>query len=161
MARLPVTEILSLLLALGIPACSSSTSDTAASAGSTSTGGYCAPGPATGDLPCDVAAVLKASCQPCHQTPLQHGAHFPLLTYEDTQKPFGLAPADGGPPKLRYQRMAEVIVPGAQPHMPSQVAPARGGQACTLSDADRAVLEAWFAACAPPAAEKKGCDLGE
>lgn len=124
-------------------------------------GASCAPGPTTGDLPCDVGAVLKASCQPCHQTPTQNGAHFPILTYEDTQKPFGLAPDDGGPPKRRFQRMAEVVQPEGLPHMPSQAAPACGGKSCSLSAADLTTLDAWFTACAPPAPEHKGCDVGE
>lgn len=166
MARSPVIELFA-ALALALAGCGSSAAGGAGGASSsTSTssgapGEACAPGPQAGDLPCDVAAVLARSCQPCHQSPTQHGAHFPLLTYEDTQAQFGVAPEDGGPPKRRWQRMSEVIVPGAQPHMPSQVAPACNGAPCQLVDADRAVLDAWFAACAPPKPEKGGCDKGE
>ena len=34
---------------------------------------------------CAVRAVLEAKCQRCHAAPSQHGAPFPLVTYEDTQ----------------------------------------------------------------------------
>jgi len=121
----------------------------------------CAPDPATGDLPCDVAAVLKAKCEPCHQTPRQFNAPFALTTYEDTQQPFGLAPSDGGPPKRRWQRMAEVIAPGGLPRMPKPGVEACDGQACSLTDAERKTLEDWFTACAPPRPEGTGCDVGE
>lgn len=90
-----------------------------------------------------------------------HGAHFPLLTYEDTQQPFGLPPDDGGPAKKRWQRMSEVTAPGGLPHMPSHVAPACAGVVCELTPAELATLDAWFQSCAPPKAEKQGCDVGE
>ncbi len=35
---------------------------------------------------CDVAPVLAAKCQRCHGAPPEHGAPFPLVTYEDTQR---------------------------------------------------------------------------
>lgn len=34
---------------------------------------------------CAVQVVLAAKCQRCHSQPPQHGAPFPLVTYEDTQ----------------------------------------------------------------------------
>lgn len=106
----------------------------------------CALGPARGDLPCDVAAVLKSKCQPCHQTPPQNGAHFPLLNYEDTQAPLGAM--------RRWQRMAEVTRPDGLPHMPAAPGP-------PLTDAEFVTLQTWFSACAPPKPEGQGCDLGE
>src|SRR5437868_2489940 len=59
----------------------------------------------SGELPAGVQAVLGAKCQACHQDPPAGGAKFPLLSYEDTQKPMGRTA------KLRWQRMAEVIEP--------------------------------------------------
>ena len=34
---------------------------------------------------CAALTVLRDKCQRCHQSPPQHGAPMPLLTYEDTQ----------------------------------------------------------------------------
>jgi hypothetical protein len=102
-------------------------------------------GPLVGDLPCDVGQVLTDKCQPCHQQPPQNHAHFPLLTYEDTQAPFGT----GG--RRRWQRMAEVIEPGALPHMPY-------GSAPQLTQQELTTLRAWFHTCARPVPEGTGCD---
>ena len=93
--------------------------------------------------------------------PTKNGAHFPLLTYEDTQQPFGLAPTDGGAPFLRWMRMYQVIQPGFLPHMPSNVAPACDGGYCQLDDADFKTLNGWFEACVPSKPEGMGCDVGE
>lgn len=101
-----------------------------------------------GDLPCDVGQVLKDKCQPCHQTPQRNHAHFPLLTYEDTQQPFGVTPGE-----RRWQRMAQVIEPGTFPHMPFGTAP-------QLTSAELDTLRSWFRACAPPVPEGQGCDVG-
>jgi uncharacterized membrane protein len=102
--------------------------------------------PAVGDLPCDVAAVLQARCQPCHQMPPLHHAPFPELSYEDLMMPYGIAGL------VRWQRMAEVIEPGNSPHMPPRDAP-------QLSDSDFATLRGWFGACAQPLPEGTGCDV--
>lgn len=102
-------------------------------------------GPLVGDLPCDVGKVLTAKCQPCHQNPPQNHAHFPLLSYEDTQQPFGI----GG--RRRWQRMAEVIEPGVVPHMPY-------GSAPQLTQQELTTLREWFHTCAPPVPEGTGCD---
>jgi len=106
-------------------------------------------GPLVGDLPCDVGTVLENKCQPCHQQPPKNHAHFPLLTYEDTQQPFGIVPDE-----RRWQRMAQVVEPGGQPHMPY-------GNAPQLTPAELDTLRAWFRACARPAPEGQGCDTGE
>jgi uncharacterized membrane protein len=107
----------------------------------------CSAGPASGDFPCDVGAVIKARCQPCHQRPPVNGAHFPLLSYEDTRQPFG-------PGTLRFQRMQQVIEPDFLPHMPPH-----GAQQPTVQELE--TLRAWFRSCAPPAAEGLGCDTQE
>ncbi len=113
-------------------------SDAAANAAS------CPAGPASGDFPCDVGAIIAARCQPCHQNPTKNGAHFSLLSYEDTRQPFG-------PGTLRFQRMAQVIEPDFLPHMPPH-----GQPQPTLAELD--TLRAWFRGCALPTSEGKGCD---
>ena len=113
----------------------------------------CAPGPGKGDLPCDVAAVLKAKCQTCHGAPLQNNAKFAVLTYEDTRQPFGTSG------KRRWQRMAEVIEPGAVPSMPKRSAELPNTP--LLTAAELATLRGWFGTCAPGTDEGKGCDTGE
>jgi hypothetical protein len=100
---------------------------------------------ASGDLPCPVAAVISARCQPCHQSPPKNGAHFPILSYEDTQQKFGI---DG---LLRFQRMGEVIAPGGLPHMPPVDHP-------QLASDELDTLLGWLSACAPPVPEGSGCD---
>lgn len=116
--------------------------------GSAADGAPCGPNPATGDLPCDVSAVLVDKCQSCHQDPPRNNAPWALLTYEDTQMPYG------NKGKLRWQRMAEVVEPGAIPSMPLPPAPP-----LTATQLDS--LRGWFKACAPPVPEGQGCDTGE
>jgi hypothetical protein len=87
-----------------------------------------------------------ARCQPCHQIPQKNGAHFPILSYEDTQQKFGV---DG---LLRFQRMSEVISPGGLPHMPPVDHP-------QLSADQFNTLIGWLDACAPPVPEGTGCDI--
>lgn len=101
-----------------------------------------------GDYPCDVGKVIQDRCQECHQNPPQHNAHFSLLSFEDTQQPYG--PSG----ELRWQRMAQVIEPDTIPHMPYQDA----GQ---LTPDELQTLHNWFEACAQPVPEGQGCDKGE
>jgi hypothetical protein len=89
--------------------------------------------------------VLHDKCQTCHTQPLLNGAKKTLLTYEQTQDPFGITS------KLYWQRMSEVIEPGAVPHMPFGTAP-------QLTDAELQTLHGWFGTCALPVAEGTGCD---
>ena len=132
-------------------ACTSNSSTSNSSPASTSTSNNASPCSSvpnsSGDYPCDVGAVIQNRCVQCHQSPPQHGAHFPLLRYEDTQQPYTAS-------ELRWQRMAQVIEPGVSPHMPYQDA----GQ---LTSNELETLEAWFKACAPPVPEGQGCDQGE
>jgi hypothetical protein len=103
----------------------------------------------SGDLPCPVAAVLMAKCQPCHQRPPLNGAHFSLFSYEDLEQPFGLTGL------LRWQRMAQVIEPDGQPHMPPNTPSLMAPQ---LTEAELATLRGYFAMCAPGLPEGTGCD---
>lgn len=104
-------------------------------------GSPCMPIAKTGDIPCDVFAVIHVNCNPCHQMPPLNGAPFPLLTYADTQQIYA-------PGKLVFQQMYDQIQPGAVPRMPL------GG---SLSSTDYATLTAWLLACAPPVPAGKGC----
>lgn len=93
-----------------------------------------------GDMPCDIFMLIQTHCQTCHTMPTQNGAPFPLLTYEDTQEPFGMAG------QQRWQRMAEVITTGFMPI----------GK--TLPEADKQALLNWLNNCATPIAEGMGCE---
>jgi hypothetical protein len=125
---------------------SGATTTTGASGGGGSGGG--AEPPATGDFPCEVFAIIHDKCNPCHTDPPKNGAPFPILTYEDTQLPFGTKG------KKRYERMAEVIAPASGPFMPLQP---NGEGVTPLSEAELGLLSAWLAA--PTAeAQGKGCE---
>lgn len=108
----------------------------------------CAPAPDGGDLPCDVAAVLAAKCQPCHRSPPLNHAPWPLTSYEELSQPWGDFQSTG---LLKWQRAAQVTA-GALPHMPPLDHP-------QLTDRERATLQAWFTSCARPIPEGSGCDL--
>ena len=103
--------------------------------------------------PFDVAAeergraLFARRCTPCHGRPTANHAPFALVTYEDTQAPYGTMGW------RRWERMAQVIDDGGLPHMP----PLDAGQ---LTAGDLDVLRAWFAACAPGLPEDGG-DPGE
>ncbi|MFT3775224.1 MAG: hypothetical protein QM820_58495 [Minicystis sp.] len=98
--------------------------------------------PQSGDIPCDVFAVIHAHCHQCHTDPVMGGAPFPLNTYADTQAVFVAS-------RLVFQQMSIQIQPGAAPQMPL------GGD--MLSDAEFKTLNDWLNACAPPAAAGMGC----
>lgn len=101
----------------------------------------CPPGPATGDLPCEVFDVLQRRCHKCHQDPTMSGAPFPLYKYEDTQQPYGKDPV--------FKAMAQVIAPNAALPMPLGGPPLSPEDAKTLGD--------WLNSCAPPLPEGMGC----
>jgi uncharacterized membrane protein len=95
----------------------------------------CKPNPANGAFPADIAAILSARCQPCHQNPTMNGAPFPLLTYQDVNGMFGPIPI--------YQEMYVLIQPDGSPHMPFRNAP-------QLTADQLQTLSSWLLACAPP-----------
>ncbi len=106
------------------------------SAGDAGSFAACKTNPTTGTIPTDVAAVLMARCQPCHQMPPLNGAPFPLLTYQDVNAAFGAVPI--------YQEMHVLIQPNGDPHMPYRNAP-------QLSPDQLQTLDTWLLSCAPPA----------
>lgn len=101
--------------------------------------------PSTGDLPCDVFEVLKARCHECHGLPPSGGApaSFHLLTFEETQKPYG----GGG--KLLWEMAKHDIETGYMPF----------NKPDDLQGAELDTMEKWFAACAPPVPEGTGCEM--
>jgi hypothetical protein len=121
-----------------------------AGAADTSAIDACPPGAAVGDLPDDVATVLRAKCQACHRSPPREHAPFPLLTYEDTRASDPSAPYAGNP---IWRVMYIVIQPNGVPHMPLTGAP-------QLTDAELQTLDGWLTACAMPVPEGTGGDVG-
>ncbi|MBX3189315.1 MAG: peptidylglycine alpha-amidating monooxygenase [Labilithrix sp.] len=105
-------------------------------------GGATSGAPTRTGLPCDVDKVLKTKCQACHGASPSAGASTSLVTYADLQKtgPGGAKVADLV--KERIQDAARPMPPGA-----------------LLPPADRAPLDAWFAAGAPESDAE--CDNGE
>jgi hypothetical protein len=87
-------------------------------------------------LPCDVDAVLEAECRRCHNAKLEFGAPMPLSSWEDTQ-----ATAVTDDSVLVWELMQD-RVHGVGGLMPP---PGVG----SLSAAQLATLDAWFAAGAP------------
>jgi hypothetical protein len=88
---------------------------------------------------CQAEKVLHEVCQRCHQNPPLHGAPFPLVTYQDTQEPFG-------PGKLRWQRMEEVVESGFMPLRGLLMDPPVEPLTCE----QKSTLLGWLAQCAQP-----------
>jgi hypothetical protein len=87
---------------------------------------------------CQAERVLRESCQRCHGDPTENGAPFSLVTYEDTQEPYGVD-------KARWQRMYEVVE--------SDFMPLRGNfdpPVEPLSCEQKKTLLGWLAQCARP-----------
>lgn len=83
---------------------------------------------------------VMAVCRRCHQEPQLHFAPFPLLTWDDTQQPYGV----GG--RLRHQRMFEVVRDDVMPFRFSTIDP----PVAPLSAEDKATLLNWLAQGAQP-----------
>lgn len=94
----------------------------------------------TKEFPCDVFSVLNNNCQGCHSNPPQNGAPFPLVSYDDTQKPyFGDTPI--------WQAMARAVEPGpnGKPFMPLNAER-------PLPTRELNALRSWFSEC-----QDQGC----
>ena len=102
----------------------------------------CTTVPTTGDLPCDVYAVLKAKCFTCHTDPPQNYAPFPLLNFADTREPY----VNGS---IVWERIGPAITNGFMP------------QNDDLTTAEEQILLDWVAACAPPEPIGQGCDCDD
>jgi hypothetical protein len=97
-------------------------------------------GSPSGNLPCDVAAVLKEKCQNCHASTPQFGAPMPLMTYADTQ---GMR---GG--QQIWRAMQSAVATGRMP------------QGTTLSQAQKDTLTNWFNRGAPAGTPGEVCQGG-
>ncbi len=100
-------------------------------------------GSAAGDIPCEVADVLAANCNACHSDPVQFGATMPLETIEDFRVPAVTDPT---------QSVAELVL--ARMVDPDRPMPADS----SMSDEDRAVIEAWIAADMPAEEDAQQCE---
>jgi hypothetical protein len=88
---------------------------------------------------CRASEVMDDVCRRCHQDPPIHGAPFSLMTYADTQEPFG----DTG--KLRFERMREVVETGFMPLAGNKLDPP-----AFLSPEQKKTLLGWLEQCAEP-----------
>ncbi|HZO15616.1 MAG TPA: hypothetical protein VFB62_20225 [Polyangiaceae bacterium] len=77
-------------------------------------------------LPCDVATVMRASCEPCHSSPPVHGALMPLVTFEDTRAPFTALPTYDATPV--WQVIGDVVQSGWMPQPLEGVSLSTGGR---------------------------------
>lgn len=111
----------------------------AGAAGGAGGGGGAAPS----GLPCDVDAVLQASCRGCHQASPKFGAPMPLVTHADLHAPLPSAPS-----KKVFEQITSRIHDDADPMPPPPNE--------RLTDAEAATLDAWIAAGAPSSDEKCG-----
>lgn len=98
------------------------------------------------DLPCAVAEVVARNCLACHQSPPINAAPMPLVSYDALH-----APAISDPSRQVWELVGERIHHPTMPMPPATFA--------TMSDADRAVLDAWIAASAPARAAGETCAM--
>ena len=96
---------------------------------------------------CAARRVLEAKCWRCHTAPPQHGAPFPLVSYEDTQ----LENARGVP---RFSAIEKAVSDDFMPARFIMLEP----PVAALSDAEKQTLLDWCAAGAP-AGSAPDCDL--
>jgi hypothetical protein len=89
-------------------------------------------GTATGDLPCDVDAVLESHCRQCHGATPSYGAPMPLVTRADL-----LAPSRSDPATPVFQKVVARVQDDGKPMPPSPNA--------RLTTAERATLDQWAA----------------
>jgi hypothetical protein len=113
--------------------------------------GACMTEPHVGDFPPDVGAVLHGKCQTCHRSPPVAHAPFPLLTYEQTQRPDPITPYNGLPIWQAMHYVIQATPPNGGPHMPL-------GNAPQLTPSELRILDDWLTGCAMPAAEGSGAD---
>ena len=131
---MPRSPLIVFLASLVI-ACSSSNNDAPAGGGAGASAGG-AGGSAGGFLPCDVDAVLAASCRSCHAQQPLFGAPMPLVSYTDLTAP---AKSDGS--AKVYSRVGARIHDDKSP-MPQPPNPRLDAKAM-------ATIDAWIAAGAP------------
>jgi hypothetical protein len=111
--------------------------------------------PTTGDIPCDVWAVMhknplnKGGCHKCHQNPPLNGAPFPETSYEDLlvrSSTYGYG--DGGTERI-FQSMAYALADNLSCGPPGYT-PMPFATSEPLSCEDSLTLSNWLAGCAKP-----------
>jgi uncharacterized membrane protein len=95
---------------------------------------------------CEVQRVLQAKCQRCHAASPEHGAPFPLVSYEDTQ-----VVSAGG--TARFSAIEKAVLDDFMPPGFIALEP----PVLPLSDAEKQTLLDWCASGAP-AGPEPGCD---
>lgn len=83
---------------------------------------------------CEVLDVLERKCQRCHRDPPVNGAPFPLLDYEDTQRPLF-----AGAETLIYEQMGIVVENDVMPPVGLPVDP----PVEPLSSSEREIVLEW------------------
>ncbi|HMJ13370.1 MAG TPA: hypothetical protein VK524_18250 [Polyangiaceae bacterium] len=86
------------------------------------------------------AYKVMAVCRRCHQNPPLNFAPFSLLTWDDTQQPYGISG------RLRYERMFEVVGDDIMPFRFSTIDP----PVQPLSAEDKVTLLNWLSQGAQP-----------
>jgi hypothetical protein len=89
-------------------------------------------------FPCDVSRIIEAKCERCHSDPPENGAPFPLLSWEDTQKPYGRV--------LVHDAMLVAVESGFMPLTELDLSP----PVEDLTTSERTVLLGWLEAGAEP-----------
>ena len=99
-------------------------------------------------LPAEIADIFERNCWMCHTDPPAGFAPFPLLTWEQVQRPRSM-----DNPAPIYEVIAERIHDPQFP-MPPLPPPSLGDADRAswpkLTDADKATVDGWVADCAPP-----------
>jgi uncharacterized membrane protein len=108
------------------------------SAGAGGAGAGGAGGSAEPAFPCDVSRIIEAKCVRCHSDPPENGAPFPLLTWEDTQKPYGRV--------LVHDAMLVAVESGFMPLTELELSP----PVEDLTTSERTDLLSWLRAGAEP-----------
>jgi hypothetical protein len=103
-------------------------------------GTMCPADPQTGDIPCEVNAVLEAKCLSCHNADHLGGAPIDLLACERFHE------LDCGQTKLRLQVARDFVAAGTMP---------LGMQDLTADE--KQILLDWLDACAPCQPAGMGC----
>ncbi|HEX3595962.1 MAG TPA: hypothetical protein VHU80_12710 [Polyangiaceae bacterium] len=116
-----------------------------AAGGTVGAGGTSSTQPGSGQLPCDVSAIISTHCLLCHTNPPQFTAPMPLLTWANFHS-MGQRTTD----QLVYNLVATRIQSTSAPMPPAPNPP--------LSDTEKTTLLNWINAGAPPAVGQ-GCDL--
>lgn len=90
--------------------------------------------------------MIEAKCQRCHTDPPEHGAPFPLLTWDDTRAPYGRVPV--------YEAMLVAVETGFMPLTELDLSP----PVEDLTAPERALLVRWLEDGAP--ADRSGLACG-